>query len=801
MVQKPKAVKLKVVLGYILLFCFAVAAVWYVYTEILKVAQPGNTEGDNKKIIAISNIIADLYAAEALARTSILTGSNADVKKYHTALDSIKKDLESIKKDAKAAHSPKFDSIQLLLDLKRESTKDIINYRKSSGTKAFNHAISGIYSAKDSITDKVKPVRIEKQYSWSNLVNSALTPRQLDSLSKLDVPNDSLAIAFDKVLTRVMIRENRLQYKLYQKEQQLLEENLVISEKLRALLSSVENEILQNSYLEINKSKAGINKTINTMSWLGAIALFVIIAFAWIILADITSNQNYRKQLEMLNKENEHLLRSKTMLMATVTHDLQTPLGSILGFSDLIDSTGVSGKQKQYINNIKQSADYILKLVNDLLDFSKLENNKIAIEEVSFNIKTLIENTCKALEPAAVKKDIELSCDVDEKLDVNCQSDPYRIKQVLTNLISNAIKFTQEGSVEVTAAVNNQDIVIAVIDTGIGIEKEQQQDVFKEFTQAHSGIEKRFGGTGLGLNISKRIVELLGGSVSLESHVGQGSIFTVTLPYKPCAPAATESKEAGTCNDYTFLKDLSILVIDDDITQLSLMKEIFTGYGSSVVTEINSSAATAVIDEGNFDIILTDMQMPGLDGFDIVNYIRKHSNTAIVNIPVVALSGRKDLTTEQYIRAGFTAHHSKPVNLEVLLQLLSSLSGNELSIKPIEVNTEKIKRKLFSLKSLSQFTHNDPASLKMIIETFIASAEENCLTLRHALLNKDLEKISQTAHKMIPMLRQMEVYSIIKLLDPLEDKSITDWEKIEEHIETINDQVKTLTYKLKIEVS
>jgi CHASE3 domain sensor protein len=208
MVQKPKAVKLKVILGYILLLSFAVISVWFVYTEIIKVALPAKNDNDNQKIIRISNTIADLYASEALARTSILTGNTADLSKYNKALDSIKLDLESIKKDAEAIHGPKFDSIQLLLELKRKSTADIIKYRENSGnSKAFNRAIRDIYITKDSITSRIKPVKIEKRYSWTEIVNSALTPRQLDSLSKLDVSNDSLAMAFEKVINGIVIKE------------------------------------------------------------------------------------------------------------------------------------------------------------------------------------------------------------------------------------------------------------------------------------------------------------------------------------------------------------------------------------------------------------------------------------------------------------------------------------------------------------------------------------------------------------------------------------------------------------------
>ncbi|MBC8643797.1 hypothetical protein H9W95_06415 [Flavobacterium lindanitolerans] len=239
------------------------------------------------------------------------------------------------------------------------------------------------------------------------------------------------------------------------------------------------------------------------------------------------------------------MLRSKMMLLATVTHDIQTPLGSVIGFSDLLKNTDVNPKQLQYLDNIKHSSNYILKLVNDLVDFSKLENNRINIEKVSFNFKDLIESTCKPLEPNAENKGIELNWDVEEVLDDNFISDPYRLKQILTNLISNAIKFTREGSVEVHAGVESATIVVSVIDTGIGIAKNKQKAVFKEFTQAHAGIEKKFGGTGLGLTIAKRMLQLLDGDIVVDSEENKGSIFTITIP---AIKSEAEAVEVGVPN-------------------------------------------------------------------------------------------------------------------------------------------------------------------------------------------------------------------------------------------------------------
>lgn len=789
MVQKPKAVKYKVIAGYVLLFAMAALSVWLVYTEILKLAGSGQSGKENQKIIQISTTIANLYASEAIGRNAILTESDADFKKYSGLIDNIHLEIDSIKNNVDKRQLPKLDSIQLLIDRKRNSIREIIAYHKEFPRRdTYSKAIEGIHHTKDSIVRKRKPVQITKKYPGQKSIDVILTPRLKESLSKTKVPNDSLAMAYDQVLIRLSKKEKDQENMLLRKEQQLLDENRIISDQLRGILRSVEEDFFQKSYEQIRRAEAGVQKTIEKVAWIGAIGLLVLILFAWFIIRDISINQKHRRQLEILNQENEELLRTKSMLMATVTHDLQTPLGSIIGFHDLIKDSGITGKQKQYLNNIQESANYILKLVNDLLDFSRLENNRISIEKTAFNIKNVIENTCKTLEPMATNKGIELNWDINEELNANYISDPYRIKQVLTNLVSNAIKFTPEGSVEVTGKIEGNNIHISVIDTGIGISKEKHADVFKEFTQAHSGIEKKFGGTGLGLTISKKILELLDGKIVLESEEGQGSIFTIIIP---CIASpgniVVEELPAYREEHFSFLKDKKILIVDDDKMQLTLMKELFLNYPANVQTEINAASVIRRLENDSFDLLLTDIQMPSIDGFELVQLIRNNPNSHIATLPVVALSGKRDLTEKDFSSGGFTAHHPKPVQLEQLLQLISGIFNGpiiETTVATKESTAEA--NSLYNLRSLAQFTYNDPESLKTILRTFIDSAKENCEVLKDAVSSRNEQQLAETAHKMIPMLKQMEVYSIVELLEPLEDRNHNmDWSALNNHVEII----------------
>jgi len=795
MSTKSKSVKGKVITGYILLFIVGAVSIAFLYNQIVKTTRPKGEVSKSRQLIDLSDALSMLYTAESAGQNSEFIISEKGFSQYNRMIDSVISRMNRIKVQRDSVYDPKLDSIAIYLEKKKTSVARIrvLNHQYNNETSLSN-AKSKLEKSIDSL-NKSKTntyVRNTRTTEFNNIISEVLTPEQINRLNKQLISDAELLALYNKTYSELTIREDKIRNELKEKERILQNENLILSGKIQLLLSDIGDEILENSYREMEQNQKEMEHTTLVLLWAAILGVLLLLLFGWIIIRDLSRQQHYRDRLEKLNQENSMLLRSKTMLLATVTHDLQTPLGSILGFSDLLKATPLDTVQKQYVSNISGSSDYILNLVNDLVDFSKLENNNIKIKKVAFNPKQLIETTFNTLKRNATDKDIVLLYEVEDTLDINVVSDPYRVKQVLTNLVTNAIKFTQKGHVKIVGKIANDTVVLEVSDTGIGISEEEQQHIFEEFTQAHPDIEKQFGGTGLGLTISKRIAELLGGSLSVESQLDSGSIFSFSIPL---VISEAVSKEEKKINNYDFLKGKKILIIDDDNMQLSLIATLFASYPIELTTLNDATKVIPLLMEKNFDLIFTDIQMPKKSGYALIKKIRNHPDNQIKNIPVVALSGKRDISLEDYIEKQFTYFLGKPLQMEEALQVMNFIF-NQDAPRPEKNETviEKIDSdKLYDLSSLKQFTANDKSALNNIISVFLKSSKTSINELESNTENSD--KLAEIAHRMIPMLRQIESHEIVWLLEKLEDKKIPKKE-IKKYISGLIEKLNILTTEI-----
>jgi signal transduction histidine kinase/DNA-binding response OmpR family regulator len=366
----------------------------------------------------------------------------------------------------------------------------------------------------------------------------------------------------------------------------------------------------------------------------------------------------------------ESATKAKGEFLANMSHEIRTPMNGVLGMLDLLKDTSLSREQLDFIDTASNSAEALLDIINDILDFSKLEAGKIEMEVIEFDLHALIEEVCSLIASRAHAKGLELNCFLPVDLKKRWHGDPNRIRQVLTNLVGNAVKFTDQGEVTVKITETNQDngnkfIRVEIKDTGVGIAAEAQAHLFQPFAQADTSTARRFGGTGLGLSISNDLVKLMGGMIGLESALGQGTLFWFALPLKP-----SSNESAPRISD---LAGLRVLIVDDNATNRQILGHYLDHWGFRVDETNNAPAALTKLESAvkygePFDLLLSDLHMPGMDGYALMRAI--NNNPSIAAIPRLLLSSGGLGTEEERIDLKISQSLLKPVRQTQLLDAI-----------------------------------------------------------------------------------------------------------------------------------
>ena len=384
------------------------------------------------------------------------------------------------------------------------------------------------------------------------------------------------------------------------------------------------------------------------------------------------------QQTNYLNKAKEKAvvsLKAKERFLANMTHELRTPLNSIIGLSNLLSETELKSEQNNYLNNIKSSSSHLLNIINDLLEYSKLGANKLQFEKREFEITKIIERIEGSMKFELQKKNLKFSTYINKDVKHILIGDEHRLNQILINLIGNAIKFTPEGSIklEVYKLFETESVInieFKIIDTGIGIKKEKQKIIFDSFSQASDGITREYGGTGLGLSITKELIEHQGGEIKVESTKNKGSVFSFIIPYK-------KKKNANTVlnlkQNYA-PNNIKILVVDDNDMNLLFTKSLLIKRKFDVETSNNGNDAIDKIKNDNFNIILMDLYMPEIDGYETTRKIRLLDNENKKNIPIIALTAAATIIEiDRCFKVGMNDYLIKPFEVEKLVNKILKL--------------------------------------------------------------------------------------------------------------------------------
>jgi len=508
------------------------------------------------------------------------------------------------------------------------------------------------------------------------------------------------------------------------------------------------------------------------------------------IVADLAREtaEEAKGKAESLTLIAEGAVKAKQQFLSNMSHEIRTPMNAIIGFTKVLLKTDLSAKQREYLTAIKLSGDSLIVLINDILDLAKVDSGKMIFEQVPFKMAYSISTMLHLFESRIREKNLVFEKEYDERIPAVLIGDPIRLHQVIINLVSNALKFTSRGKITFSVRLISEDsekvtVEFSVADTGIGIAENKIDKIFENFQQASSTTSRLYGGTGLGLAIVKQLVEPQGGSIKVTSKVNEGSVFSFTLSFlktkeKPESDTELTDLKAGKMN-------IKILVVEDIALNQLLMKTVLEDFGFEVDIAANGKVAIDIMKSRSYDIILMDLLMPEMNGFEATEYIRHTLNS---KVPIIALTA--DVTTadlEKCTSVGMNDYVPKPIDEKKLYnKIVGLVLKNKVAAGKKNAGTEKMK--CTDLTYLSQRTKFKPALMMEMISVFLEQTPPLISEMSRSLREKDWKSMYSAVHKILPSFSIMGIDSRYENLA----RKVQEYSRTEQNTEELPDMIMQL---------
>lgn len=557
-----------------------------------------------------------------------------------------------------------------------------------------------------------------------------------------------------------------------EREMKLISTNNQITDRINRRLQELEKSELQRLSVKTRNAE----KTVQTINM--QMALFFVLmgallfVMAFVILGYVKNNDRYRKALQLAKNEAEEHARSREKFLANMSHEIRTPMNAIAGFTEQLSEGDLDPEQQEQLSMVRRSTDHLLHVINEILDLTKLQSDKLQLEKVGFVVRMTVNEAVSMLQPLAEQKGLQLTTSVQESVPEVVLGDPYRLRQMLLNLVGNAIKFTEEGSVSVNVSVHENRLTVEVSDTGIGISEEKAKKVFEEFEQAESSTTRNYGGTGLGLSIVHRLVKLHQGKIQLKSELGKGTIITLDLPYEIGSEADLPKKEPALI-EQKLLRGLNILIVDDEPFNRKLLATILLKQGANYVEAENGKHALAQINKQEFDLVLLDARMPEMDGLTATEAIRKLADRKKNSVPIIILSAAATLDDrEKYDLAAINGFLAKPFKETEFLNVVRNALSEIQKVEEVKIdNALDGSATDLDFSELMELSGNDAVFFREMLQTFFDGTKKGLTDIQYSLSENDALQVAEHAHRISAPCKHLSATKLHAQLRGLEDEA------------------------------